>query len=331
MYNLIKKLTSVFSVSGCESHINELITKEAAPYADEIKVDPMGNLICLKKGKDPSKKVMVAAHVDEIGFVATSITDSGYIKVSNIGGIYPVYSSYQNIVFENGTKGVIVLDDKASKSDIKVKDMIIDIGAKNKKDAMRKVKVGDTCTIAPSLTRLMNNRISAKAFDDRIGAAVSLYSLKNISTPAYDTYYVFTVQEEVGLRGSKAAAFTVAPDYSIAIDVTRTGDAPGVAPMECKLDGGAAIKIKDSSAICAPKMVKALTKAAEDNNIKYQYEILEGGGTDTASMQTTGAGSFAGAISVPVRYVHSPVETLSLNDVNACAKLLTAFLEAEIQ
>ncbi len=330
MYNLIKKLTATFSVSGCESHIAEIIKNEALPYADDIKLDPLGNLICLKKGKDSSKKVMVAAHMDEIGFVVTSIDDKGYIRVSNIGGIYPIYSSFQNIVFENGTKGIIVLDDNAPNDKLKMKDMVIDIGAKNKKDAMRKVKVGDTCTIAPSLTRLMNNRLSAKAFDNRIGAAVALYSLKNISTPAYDTYYVFTVQEEVGLRGSKAAAFTVAPDYSIAIDVTRTGDAPGVAPMECSLDGGVAIKIKDSSAICSPLMVKAFTKVAEDNKIKYQYEILEGGGTDTGSMQTTGAGSFAGALSVPVRYVHSPVETLSLNDVNACTKLLTAFLETEI-
>ncbi len=331
MYNLIKKLTSAFSVSGCEEEIASLIKEEASAFADEIDTDAMGNLICLKKGKDSSKKVMVAAHMDEIGFVVTSINDKGFIKVSNIGGIYPVYSSYQKVVFQNGTKGVIILDDKASKSEVKVKDMVVDIGAKSKKDALKKVKVGDTCTIAPSLTRLMNNRLTAKAFDNRIGAAVILHSLKNISTPAYDTYYVFTVQEEVGLRGSKAAAFTIAPDYSLAVDVTRTGDAPGVAPMECSLDGGAAIKIKDSSAICAPKMVKALTKVAEDNKIKYQYEILEGGGTDTASMQTTGAGSFAGAISIPVRYIHSPVETLSLNDVMACSKLLTAFLETEIQ
>lgn len=333
MYNLIKKLTAVFSVSGCEGHIAEIIKNEAQGFADEISTDKMGNLICLKKGKDSTKKVMVAAHMDEIGFVVTSIDDKGFIRVSNIGGIYPIYSSFQKVVFENGTKGIIIVDDKATEgtAKLKMRDMIIDIGAKSRKEAMKKVKVGDTCAVAPSLTRLMNNRLSAKAFDDRIGAAVALYSLKNISTPAYDTYFVFTVQEEVGLRGSKAAAFTIAPDYSIAIDVTRTGDEPGVPPMECKLDGGAAIKIKDSSVICSPKMVKALTKVAEDNKIKYQYEILEGGGTDTASMQTTGAGSFAGAISIPTRYIHSPVEMISLNDVMACTKLLTAFLENEIE
>ena len=286
----------------------------------------MGNLICLKKGKDSSKRVMIAAHMDEIGFVVTNITKDGYIKVSNIGGINATYSSFQNVVFENGTKGIIVLDDKA-KSDPKVKDMVVDIGAKNKKDAERKVKVGDTCAVAPQLTRLMNNRLSAKAFDNRIGVAVALYSLKNVSTPTYDTYYVFTVQEEVGLRGSKASAFTVAPDYSVAIDVTRTGDAPGVAEMECVLDGGAAIKIKDSSVICSRLMVEKLTEAAKANKIKHQFEILEGGGTDTASMQVTGAGSYVGAISVPVRYVHSPVETLSLNDVMDATKLLTAYIE----
>ncbi len=326
MYSLIKKLTATFSVSGCESHIADLIAKEAKGFADEIKTDPMGNLICLKKGKDSSKRVMIAAHMDEIGFVVTSITKDGYIKISNIGGINAIYSSYQNIVFENGTKGIIVLDDKA-KGDAKVKDMIVDIGAKNKKDAERKVKVGDTCAVAPQITRLMNNRLSAKAFDNRIGVAVALYSLKTVSTPTYDTYYVFTVQEEVGLRGSKAAAFTVAPDYSIAIDVTRTGDAPGVAEMECVLDGGAAIKIKDSSVICSRLMVEKLTDAAKANKIKHQFEILEGGGTDTASMQVTGAGSYVGAISVPVRYVHSPVETLSLNDVMDATKLLTAYIE----
>ena len=331
MLELMKKFTAAYSVSGCESKLREIIKKEIEPYADSITVDNMGNLIAFKKGEDSSKKLMTASHMDEIGFVATYIDDKGYIRVARVGGISPLYSSFHAVRFENGVNGVMVVDEKKENKDLKVGDLIIDIGAKDKKDAEKKVKIGDTCAIVPSLTRLMNSRYSAKALDDRIGCAINAYALKNIKKAAYDTYFVFTVQEEVGLRGSKPATFAIKPDYAIAIDVTGTGDTVGCDSMNVRLGGGAAIKIKDESVICSKQLVDSLIKTAKDNDIKYQLEVLPYGGTDTASMQTTGAGAHVACIDVPDRYVHSPVETIDMKDVMACADLLKAAVEQGVQ
>ena len=330
MYNMIKKYTSAFTVTGREKYLADIIEADLKPYADDIRRDAMGNLIVLKKGKSDAKKLMVAAHMDEIGFIVTAIDDKGFIRVSNVGGIYALYSSYQTVIFENGTKGVIVTDASA-KNDVKVKDLVIDIGASTKKEASKKVAIGDLCAIAPSITRLMGKRISAKALDDRLGCAIAATSCIKASTPAYDTYYVFTVQEEVGCRGSATAAFGIMPDYAIAIDVTATGDSVGAKAMEIKLGKGAAVKIKDSSVICSQLMVDAMVNAAKKNNIPYQLEVLESGGTDTHSMQLAGGGSHAGCISIPTRYIHSPVETVDLKDVEACEKLLTALVVEGIE
>ncbi|HPE96128.1 MAG TPA: M20/M25/M40 family metallo-hydrolase, partial [Bacillota bacterium] len=186
---------------------------------------------------------------------------------------------------------------------------------------------GDVCALSPSLVKLMNNRYAAKAFDDRIGCAVAVKAASLVKTPRYDTYYVFTTQEEVGCRGSKTSAFSIAPDFGIALDVTSTGDTVGSSPMAVSLGNGTAIKIKDNSAICSPYIVKTLSDIAEKHSIKYQYEILEFGGTDASSMQTTGCGAHSGCISIPTRYVHSGVETIELSDCDASAKLLAAFIE----
>lgn len=329
MYELIKKYINTFSVTGREFYLADIIEADLKQYADEIRRDAMGNLIVFKKGADSSKKLMIAAHMDEIGFMVTNITDNGYIRVANVGGINAVYSSYGTVRFENGLKGVIVTD--ASAKDLKVKDLVIDIGAKDKKDASRKVAVGDLCALTPSFTRLMNKRITAKAFDDRLGCAVAAASAINVKTPKYDTYYVFTVQEEVGCRGAMPATFDIRPDYAIAIDVTGTGDTVGARAMEIKLGNGAAVKLKDSSVICSQLMVNAMTECAKRNNIKYQLEVLEAGGTDTHSMQLAAGGCHAGCISIPTRYIHSPVETVDLNDVEACEKLLSALVSEGIE
>lgn len=324
MYETIKKYTTAFSVTGREKYLADIIESDLSSCADNITRDAMGNLIVYRKGKDNSKKLMIAAHMDEIGFIVTSIDDNGFIKVSNVGGISAIYSSYQIVRFENGVKGVII--SSATSGEIKVKDLVIDIGATSKKEALKKVAIGDLCAIVPSVTRLINKRIAAKALDDRIGCAIAAVSCKNSKEPAYDTYYVFTVQEEVGCRGSATAAFAIMPDYAIAIDVTATGDSVGAKAMEVKLGKGAAIKIKDSSVICSQLMVDAMVTTAKKNSIPYQLEVLESGGTDTHSMQLAGGGSHAGCISVPTRYIHSPVETVDLKDVEACEKLLTAMV-----
>lgn len=327
MIKLIKKFTSAFSVSGEEEQLRSIISKEIDPFADNISVDAMGNLIAFKKGQNSDKKLMIASHMDEIGFVVTYIEDSGIIRVSNIGGIRFLASSYHIVRFKNGTAGVLGIEANTKPEEIKMNKLFIDIGAKNKKEAEKKVKIGDICAVVPSFQKLLGGRYAAKAFDDRIGCAIAVDAARSVKRTAYDTYYVFTVQEEVGCRGSKPAAFSVEPDYAVALDVTTAGDAPGEKDLPVKLGGGAAIKIKDSSVICSRTIVDRLTELAEENKIKYQYEILTGGGTDTSSMQIAGAGCAAGCISIPSRYIHSPVEIVDIADVKACSKLLASLIE----
>lgn len=330
MYELIKKYTSAFSVSGREKYLADIIEADLTAHADSITRDAMGNLIVFKKGVDGSKKVMIASHMDEIGFIVTAIDDKGYIRVASVGGIYPLYTSYCEVKFENGVKGIIVTDGSV-KSDLKVKDLVIDIGAKNKKEASRKVAIGDLCAPAPKFVRLMNRRIAVKALDDRLGCVIAAKSAMSVNKPAYDTYYVFTVQEEVGCRGSAPSSFAIKPDYAIAIDVTGTGDTAGARPMEVALGKGAAVKLKDSSVICSQLMVNAMIDCAKRNDIAYQLEVLEAGGTDTHSMQLAASGCHAGCISIPTRYIHSPVETVDMADVEACEKLLSALITEGIK
>ena len=329
MHNLIKKYTAAFSVTGREKYLADIIEKDLAPYADCISRDAMGNLIVYKKGINSEKRLMIAAHMDEIGFIVTHIDDNGFIRVSNVGGISPLYSSYHNIIFENGTKGVIVTD--VSKSEVKLSDLVIDIGAKDKKEASKKVTIGDICAVAPSFTKLMGKRFTAKALDDRIGCAVAAKAAMSDKVPAYDTYFVLTVQEEVGCRGAAPATFAIKPTYGIAIDITPTGDAVGAKTMAVKLGGGAAIKLKDSGVICSSVIVNAMKEAAIKNKIAFQLEVLEAGGTDTRSIQITADGCHAGCISIPTRYTHSPVECVDMGDVSACTNLLTALIYEGIE
>ena len=272
MLTLTKKFTSAFSVSGAEKPLADIIAKELAPVADAIETDAIGNLYVLKKGKDSSRELMIAAHMDEIGFVVTSIDGDGYVHVSNIGGIHAVASSYQKVRFQNGVTGVIVLENGTKAADISVKKMVIDIGAKDKKAAEKRVKIGDVCAVVPMLQKLGGTRYAAKAFDDRIGCVVAAYAALHCDTPAYDTWFVFTVQEEVGCRGSRPATFRIAPDYGIALDVTSAGECGGSAVT--KLGDGAAIKIKDSSVLCSAMIIDRLTELAKEGGIPYQYEVL---------------------------------------------------------
>jgi len=330
MLNILKKLTDTVSVSGGEDKISNVIRKMTKGYADELTDDALGNLIVLKKStKNNAKKVMVAAHMDEIGFIATFVEDSGFIKISPVGGIDWTAVAYGEVLFKNGTRGVIIPEGKVKPNDFKADKFYIDIGAKDKTEAEAKVKIGDTCTLTPKITELLNNRIAASKLDDKIACAVLIQTLMDMKDTPHrsDLYFVFTAQEEVGLRGAKTAAQSIMPDYSIAIDVTDTGDTPECTPMAIKLGGGAAIKLMDRSAICHRELVNLLMKTAKENDIKYQSEIMTAGGTDTAAMQSAGEGSIAGAISIPTRYIHTGVEMCDMGDVQSCADLLAGVLK----
>ncbi|MBE6661792.1 MAG: M42 family metallopeptidase [Ruminococcaceae bacterium] len=331
MYQTLKELIKVHGVSGREGAVAKAISEKIAPYVDEISTDALGNLIALKKGNGENKrKRMLCAHMDEIGFIVTYIEDNGFLRVSNIGGIRFIPSAYMPVVFENGLHGVVAPDEElAKKEDYKATNFYIDIGAKDKKDAEKRVKIGDCAVIEPSLTRLAGARVAARPVDDRIGCAILVDIAKRLEVLKDDVYFVFSVQEEVGCRGAKTAAFAIKPDDALVFDVTGTGDVPGAKPMAISLGKGAAIKVKDSSVICHAETVARLQELAREKKIPYQMEILTYGGTDTSSIQMTGVGAKVGAISIPTRNIHTATEIVDMHDVEACRDLALAYLWAE--
>ncbi|MBQ8357265.1 MAG: M20/M25/M40 family metallo-hydrolase [Clostridia bacterium] len=329
MINTLKKLLPLVpSVSGREGGIREIITALMRPLVDDVSVDAMGNLICLKKGSAAApRKVMLCAHMDEIGFIVNFIEENGYLRVAPIGGIHYAAAAFSEVVFENGARGVLVPEaDVPAKETPKAEKCYIDIGAASRKEAERRVRIGDCCALVPHLTKLTANRITGRPFDDRIGCAVMLEIAQRLTAPADDIYYVFSVQEEVGCRGAKPAAFAIAPDLALIYDVTGTGDEQGSKPMAVKLGEGVAVKIKDSSVICDRTLVDELLDAAKEKRIPAQCEILTYGGTDTSSVQMTGLGCRAGALSIPSRYIHSGVEMIDLRDAKAAVDLTLAYL-----
>ncbi len=332
MLDLVKKIVKAPAISGREDAVAEVIRAQITPYCDEVYRDKMGNLIALKRGTAPDgerRRVMLAAHMDEIGFFVTMIEDNGYLRLTPIGGINFIAAAFHTVVFGNGVKGVLVPESGTAAGSMTFDKFYVDIGAKDKKEAERKVKVGDYFVLEPSVTRLSGRRIAGRPLDDRIGCVVLVEIARRLTAPKDDIYYTFTVQEEVGCRGSKTSAFAIAPDLALAFDVTGTGDAIGAKPMAVKLGGGAAIKLKDSSVICDPALMEEITQTAKDAKIPHQIEILTYGGTDTSSMQMAGIGCTAGAISIPTRYIHSGVEMVDLGDVEACVALTVAFLGRE--
>ena len=329
IYSTLQKLCACPSISGREDNIRGLISEMILPFADEVRVDSLGNLIALKKGSSSEQKLMLCAHMDEIGFLVNFIEDDGSVRVAPIGGIDFNAASYSGLISEKGVRGILVPEGKVKAEDFKADKFYIDIGAKNKKDAERRVFIGDFFVAEGGVKRLMGKRIAGRPLDDRIGCAVLLAVAEELWEKELDAdiYYVFSVQEEVGCRGSMTAAFAIAPTHSLCFDVTGTGDTLGASSMACKLGGGAAVKIKDNSVICSEEVVKSLCDLAKENKIPFQREILLYGGTDTSSMQLAGAGSLAGALSIPTRYIHSGVETCDLGDAEACASLAALYAQ----
>ena len=330
MYQTLKELIKVHGVSGREGAVAQKISSMIKPYADEIYTDALGNLIAVKKGNGENKKKhMLCAHMDEIGFIVTFIEDSGFLRVAPIGGIRFIPSAYMPVVFENGVIGIVMPEEELDKKeDYEATRFYIDIGAKDKKDAEKRVKIGDCAVIEPIVRRLAGARIAGRPLDDRLGCAIMIDIAERLGTPKDDVYFVFSVQEEVGCRGAKTAAFAIEPDDAIVFDVTGTGDALGAKPMAIRVGGGAAIKIKDHSVICHSEMVQTLMGLADEKKIKYQMEILPYGGTDTSSIQTSGLGVKAGALSIPTRNIHTATELVDMHDAEACRDLALAFLGA---
>lgn len=324
MVDLIKKLTNAFGVSGNEEEIREQIISEIKDKVDEIRVDALGNLIAVKKGS--GKKIMVAAHLDEIGVIATHIDEKGFIRFSNIGWVSPYYALSHRVMFKNGTIGVVYYEEKhEDMKNLKLANMYIDIGVSSREEAEKRVKIGDVACFTGETVQ-MGDMLLSRCLDNRCGCAVAIKALQNLPKTDNEIYFVFTTQEELGLRGARTAAFPLNPDIAIAVDVTSTGDKPEAKTMEVKCGKGPAIKIKDSMIICHPEVKKLLEEAASKLNIPYQYEILESGGTDVGAIHQVAGGIPSGAISIPCRYIHSPSEAVNVKDLENAVKLLTACL-----
>ncbi len=318
---LLKRLTACNAPSGCEKGIAELIKEEIKPYADEVYTDALGNLIARKKGN--GKKVMFAAHCDEIGVIITFIDEKGFLRFSDVGGLYLRNLVNRKVCFENGVIGVIGTEEKNEKRELS--KMFIDIGAKNREEAEKQVKIGDAAAFVGDFY-VQNNNVVSKALDNRSGCYVLIEALKKVKSEN-DLYFVFTTQEEVGLRGARTAAYAINPEYALSVDITDTGDTPKAAKMAVKLGEGAAIKVMDYSVITSPEVRDILVKLAEDNKIPYQREIMTEGGTDAGVIHFTRAGVKTGGISIPTRYIHSPSEMINIDDLNACIQLTTLFAE----
>ncbi|MBR7181504.1 MAG: M20/M25/M40 family metallo-hydrolase [Clostridia bacterium] len=332
MLKTLKQLLPVTpSVSGRESGIAAIIAEMMLDIVDEVALDPMGNLICRKAGSNPdAEKVMLVAHMDEIGFITTFIEDNGYLRVAPVGGISTTAAVYGEVVFENGLRGVFVPEASLSGSDpIKCEKCYIDIGVSSRREAEKRVKIGDCCALVPHLTRLAGKRVVGRPLDNRVGCACLIEIARRMTAPVQDIYYVFSVQEEVGCRGARPAAFGIMPDLALNFDITATGDEQGATPMAVKLGKGVAVKVKDSSVICNQELVSELLELAKEKKIAAQTEILTFGGTDTSAVQMTGYGCRAGALSLPCRYIHSGVEMVDMADLEAAVALTVAYLGGE--
>ena len=290
--NVLEKATQINSVSGSENEIRKFISDNVKKYCNELSVDAMGNLIAHKKGS--GKKIMFAAHMAENGII---VTDA------------------------NGVEGVIGAEEESFKDKPAISKLYVDLGAADKKEAEKIVSIGDTASFVGRFVKC-GDKVVSKALDNRVGCAILMQALSEIKDCENDLYFVFTTQEEVGLRGAKTAAFAINPDIAVAVDVTDTGDTPSAPTMAIELGKGTAIKVMDRSIMCDADVRTMMIETAKKNKIPYQLEIMTDGGTDAGAIHLTRAGIKTGGISVPTRYVHSPSEMASVSDIENSVKLL---------
>jgi putative aminopeptidase FrvX len=327
MKALVKELVEAYGPSGVEEHIRATIKSKVSAYADDIRTDPLGSLVIHKTGTPGSRRVIVAAHMDEIGVIVTYIDEKGFARFAPVGGLSPLTCIGARVVFEDGTVGVIGIEKRDDKSKApKFEHMYIDCGATTREEAP--VGVGSAGVfVRPFVAQ--GARYIAKAMDDRIGCAVLIEMLRRLETTTFDLYAVFSVQEETTLSGARTSAYGIEPDMAIAVDVTLTGDTPECAPMAVELGKGPAIKVQDRGMIAHPMVKGLLIERAQAANIPYQLEVLERGTTDAAAIQLVRSGVASGCVSIPCRYVHTPSEMVDANDVENAVRLLLEVVTAE--
>lgn len=334
--DLLKELVEGHGVPGQEDQIRKIVSRELKGICD-LSTDYMGNLIAVKKGSGNGKKLMLAAHMDEIGFVVKFIDKDGFIRLNPLGGFDPRQLNSQRVIVHAekgplngvlmyGTKPKHMLSDAEANAGQNLDSFFVDTGLGDKTKDL--VNIGDMVSMSRQMITLGDN-FSCKAMDDRVCVFIMIEAVKKAKKHKVDVYAVATVQEEIGLRGAAAAGSAIAPDIAVALDVTLANDIPGVPEQDhvTKLGKGAAIKIMDGSLICHPKVVDHFRKLAIKNKIPYQMEVLPRGGTDAGGIQRLHGGIPSFTLSTPTRYIHTVNETVSKDDVQACIDLLAKYIE----
>lgn len=338
-FDLLKRLCEAPGVPGREDAIRKVVVEELRPVASELRLDVMGNVIALKKGQAGTPRVMLAAHVDEIGFYVKHIDEKGFLRLQPVGGWDPRNMTAQRVYVHAASgetllgalmpssKPIHMLTPEEANKVPKIEEFFVDLGMSA--DAVKaKVEVGDPVTMART-AELLGETVLSKSLDARAAVYVMVAALREVGEHACDILAVATTQEEVGLRGATTSAFALEPDIGIALDVTLANDYPGSDEPSrvTKLGGGAAIKIMDTSLLCHPKLVRHFRDVAEKHNIPHQLEILPRGGTDAGAIQRSRGGVPSFTLSVPCRYVHSVNEMAAVSDLDAAVQLLARYLE----
>lgn len=334
--SLLKEICEIAGAPGFEQRIRELVIREITPLVDEVSINNMGNVYAIKRGKS-DKRVMIGAHMDEIGFIVNHIDEKGFVRFHPLGGFDPKTLTSQRVIIHGkedlmgvmGSKPIHVMSPEERTKGAKITDYFIDLGMP-KEEVEKMVTIGDPITRYSELMEL-GNCVNCKSIDNRVSVFIlieALRELKNQEVP-FDIYGVFTVQEEVGIRGANVSALDIQPDFGFGLDTTIAYDVPGAKPEEMvtKLGEGTAIKIMDSSTICDYRMVKYMKSIADKHSIKWQPEILPAGGTDTSGIQRMNAGgAISGAISIPTRHIHQVIEMADKSDIRASIDLLKVCL-----
>lgn len=332
MKSLIQKLVETTGPSGYEAQIRSVVRAEIEPYADDVQVDALGNLIARKGQADGGGlKIMLAAHIDEIGVIVTQVDENGFIRFTTLGGVRPLNCVSGRVRFLDGAQGTINMEPLDDNTKAPVLDQLyIDLGYTSSQDAS--VKIGDVAVFERPFLDL-GKRLVSKAMDDRIGAAVLIEAMRQVKDTPHQLFFTFSTQEEVGLRGATTAAYAIDPDIGVSVDVTGTGDTPRRTKvrMQVGLGKGPAIKVRDGGMLSDRRVVDWMVQAAEKQGLPYQLEILEGGTTDARAMQLTRAGIPAGCISIPCRYIHSPSEMVDFDDVQNAVRLLVELVSHPVE
>lgn len=324
--DLLRRLCDCFGPSGREERVREQVAADVGPLVDEVRSDALGNLFAWRRGTGAgtgaAPRVALAAHLDQVGVIVTHAGEDGFCRIGPVGGVSPQVLLGQRLRFETGGVASVAAERRDDpKRELKFEHLYLD-----PVDAAA-VHVGDMAVYPPGLA-VAGERATGPALDDRAGVAVLIETLRTLRGVALgcDLCCVFTVQEEVGLRGARTAGYQIEADLALAVDVTPAADTPRARPLNVRLGGGAAIKVADRSVICHPAVRDGLLAAASQAGVPHQLEVLDAGGTDAGALQLARGGAAAGGVSIPLRHVHTPAETVDLRDLRACVALLGAFL-----